>query len=126
PALGARVRHLGLAIAESLSASRVAVPCVVHGSFKPSQLLFGPDGRVVVTDLDGCCVADPALDLGYFQAYLRPASLRHGNRTPRAQYAHAARRFRGAYAAAMVRAGGEARYVEDALARAAVYEAAVL
>lgn len=126
PALGPRLRHLGGRVADSLSASRIGAPCLVHGSFKPSQLLVCPHDRVVVTDLDACCVADPALDLGYFLAYLRPTSRWHGNGVARAQYDNAARCFRHEYAAAVVRAGGEARDVESALARAPIYEAALL
>ncbi len=45
-----------------------------HGGFKASQLLFH-SRRVFVVDLDGFCLADPALDIGYFLAYLRPSGL---------------------------------------------------
>jgi aminoglycoside phosphotransferase (APT) family kinase protein len=101
-------------------------PRLVHGSFKPSQLLFGEDTRVVVTDLDHCCLADPALDLGYFLAYLRPAALWQGNVRARAWYKTAASRFRRAYAAASGANGARPQDIESALARSAIYEAALL
>jgi aminoglycoside phosphotransferase (APT) family kinase protein len=101
-------------------------PCLAHGSFKPSQLLFGEDARVLVTDLDHCCLADPALDLGYFLAYLRPAALWQGNVRAHAWHKTAASRFRSAYAATIEAAGARPRDVESALARAAIYEAALL
>jgi hypothetical protein len=126
PALAARLRGTGRLIAEALVAAPAAEQCLVHGSFKPSQLLFGEDGRAVVTDLDNCRVADPALDLGYFLAYLRPAALRQGNAAARAWYEAAAGRFRRSYAAAIAAAGARPRAVDSALARAAIYEAALL
>ena len=42
-----------------------------HGSYKSSQLMVR-DGAVFLVDFDQFCLADPALDVGYFLAYLRP------------------------------------------------------
>ena len=42
-----------------------------HGSYKSSQLLVRA-GSVFLVDFDQFCLADPALDVGYFLAYLRP------------------------------------------------------
>jgi hypothetical protein len=42
--------------------------------FKPGQLLFYGD-RVFIVDFDGFRLADPALDIGYLRAYLRPGGL---------------------------------------------------
>jgi hypothetical protein len=128
PDLAARLSATGRLIAEALVvASARGHRCLVHGSFKPSQLLFGEDARVVVIDLDHCSLADPALDLGYFMAYLRPAASWHGNARARAWYETAAIRFRRAYVAAMGAAAGmPQREAERTLARAAIYEAALL
>jgi Phosphotransferase enzyme family len=126
PSLTTRLRTVGQLIAERLVATPTSGPLLVHGSFKPSQLLFVGDGRVVVTDLDHCGLADPALDLGYFLAYLRPATLWHRNARARALYENAATCFRRAYAEEMDAAGARSRDVESALAHAALYEAALL
>jgi aminoglycoside phosphotransferase (APT) family kinase protein len=117
---------MGSLITDALVAARTGDPCLVHGSFKPSQLLFRADATVVVTDLDHCCLADPALDVGCFLAYLRPAALWQGSAAARASYMAAASRFRLAYAAALCVAGVRAPCAESALARAAIYEAALL
>jgi hypothetical protein len=125
PTLAPRLRRTGRLVADAL-ATRTGGPCLVHGSFKPSQLVFGADAGVIVTDLDRCCLADPALDLGYFLAYLRPAALWHGDPRAHAWYETAARRFRRAYAAASGAAGARREDPERVLARAAIYEAALL
>jgi phosphotransferase family enzyme len=126
PSLAARLRGTGDLLAEALLAARAGDRCLVHGSFKPSQLLFGEDARVVLTDLDHCCLADPALDLGYFLAYLRPAALWRGDVRARRWYEAAASRFRDAYAARIAATGLRPAGVESALSRSAVYEAALL
>jgi Phosphotransferase enzyme family len=126
PSLTTRLRTAGRLIAEGLVATPRGSPRLVHGSFKPSQLLFVEDRRVVVTDLDHCRLADPALDLGYFLAYLRPAALWHRNAKARASYETAATCLRRAYAEAMDAAGARSGDVESALAHAALYEAALL
>ena len=43
-----------------------------HGDYTPSQVLFH-DGGVVLLDFDTLCLADAALDVGRFLAYLRMA-----------------------------------------------------
>jgi aminoglycoside phosphotransferase (APT) family kinase protein len=46
--------------------------CFSHGDFTHTQLLF--DGAISgLVDFDTVCQAEPALDLGQFQAYLRLA-----------------------------------------------------
>lgn len=125
PSLSARVRRTGRLLEDFLLAVRGESRCLAHGSFKPSQLLFGSGGRVVVTDLDNACLADPALDLGYFLAYLRPATLWRGSAEARAWFDAAAGCFRSAYANAACRAMAQTD-VDAALARAATYEAATL
>jgi Phosphotransferase enzyme family len=125
PSLAPRLRSAGGLLGDALRSMRGGDRCLVHGSFKPSQLLFGAGGRVVVTDLDSVCVADPALDVGYFLAYLRPAALWQGSVRARAWFKAAAERFRDAYATAAGSATAR-EDVEHALARASTYEAATL
>jgi hypothetical protein len=125
PSLAPRLRGAGGLLGDALRSMRGGDRCLVHGSFKPSQLLFGSSGRVVVTDLDSVCVADPALDVGYFLAYLRPAALWQGSVRARAWFTAAADCFRDAYAAA-ARSATAQDDVEHVLARASAYEAATL
>jgi hypothetical protein len=96
-----------------------------HGSYKSSQLLVR-DGAVFVVDFDQFCLADPALDVGYFLAYLRPPGLWYGRAGTRDWFEAAAEAFRSAYTAASVRRGVEASVCKSILKRAAVYEAALL
>jgi aminoglycoside phosphotransferase (APT) family kinase protein len=126
PSAASRLRRTGRLVADALAATRCSDPRLLHGSFKPSQLLFGAGARVVVTDLDHCHLGDPALDLGYFLAYLRPASLWHGSAAARAWYVSAANRFRDAYVGALAAAGAPPQDARSALARAPIYESALL
>ncbi|AHH99122.1 phosphotransferase [Kutzneria albida] len=68
-------------LAPLVSGLSSAIPAhrgLVHGSFKPSQVVFRGPTRPIVIDFDSACVGDPALDLGYFLAYLHPhSSARH-------------------------------------------------
>jgi aminoglycoside phosphotransferase (APT) family kinase protein len=75
-ALAARAEELLERSASRLASLPTALPCCIHGDFKPSQLLL--DGtRVRVVDLDRTCMGDPALDLGNFMAQLHKESLKH-------------------------------------------------
>ena len=49
-----------------------------HGDYTHRQVMFGPGGSGVV-DFDGLCLAEPALDLGHFCAYLRVACRKAGS-----------------------------------------------
>jgi hypothetical protein len=97
-----------------------------HGGFKPSQLLVDASGWVAVTDWDGACAADPALDLGYFLAYLRPPSLWREAAGARAWFETARLRYLKAYSAAAEDGGADRDELRDREGRAAVYEAALL
>jgi aminoglycoside phosphotransferase (APT) family kinase protein len=70
PGLGAWLQR-GLARAEAqLAATPPQAPCPCHGDLKHNQILF--DGRRwALVDFDTVCLAEPALDLGHFLAYLR-------------------------------------------------------
>jgi aminoglycoside phosphotransferase (APT) family kinase protein len=80
PALGGELASAASYLAQTLSAVSVECAVPVHGAFKPSQLVFNGAGQPVVTDFDGACLGDPALDVGCFLAYLRPVGLRSGKR----------------------------------------------
>jgi hypothetical protein len=96
-----------------------------HGGFKASQLLFH-SRRVFVVDLDGFCLADPALDIGYFLAYLRPSGLWYCRPGMRQWFDGSASTFVNAYRQALREGGiGEAA-AEGILRRARLYEAAIL
>jgi aminoglycoside phosphotransferase (APT) family kinase protein len=49
---------------------------VAHGDFTPGQVLIDDDGRTALVDVDTLCLAEPALDLGRFLAYLHVAAAR--------------------------------------------------
>src|SRR5258708_23286264 len=72
-----------------------------HGGFKASQLLFHSH-RVFVVDFDGFCLADPALDVGYFLAYLRPSGLWYHHPGMMPWFQAAAEAFTTAYRQAML------------------------
>lgn len=96
-----------------------------HGGFKSSQLLFH-SGQVFVVDFDGFCLADAALDVGYFLAYLRPSGLWYGSAGMREWFDAAARVFVESYRQAMLESGVLSNVVDGILERARLYEAALL
>jgi len=114
----------GVAARLSAATCEAMVPC--HGGFKPSQLVYSAPDRVVLTDLDGICLADPALDLGYFLAYLRPLSVWTDRPAVATWFAFASACFLDAYARSMQRAGAPPHLVESSLRRVPLYEAALL
>ena len=72
PELAARFdRHLATIDALSIDLTD-ATRRLCHGDFTPSQVLFH-DAGVVLLDFDTLCMADPAMDVGRFLAYLRMA-----------------------------------------------------
>jgi len=56
------------------------VPVVAHGDLTPGQILLDSSGRPGLVDVDTLCVAEPALDLGRFLAYLHVAGVRRSAR----------------------------------------------
>lgn len=96
-----------------------------HGGFKASQLLFHSH-RVFVVDFDGFCCADPALDVGYFLAYLRPSGLWYQRPGTREWFEQAAQLFSNAYQSAMLSGGVSSDEVRNIMQRARLYEAALL
>jgi Phosphotransferase enzyme family len=96
-----------------------------HGGFKPSQLLFHGH-HVVVVDFDGFCLADAALDVGYFLAYLRPSGLWYHRPGMRQWFEAAATEFLSTYRHAMLERGLAHTAIDGVLERSRLYEAALL
>ncbi len=96
-----------------------------HGGFKASQLLFHSH-NVFVVDFDGFCLADPALDVGYFLAYLRPSGLWYHRQGTREWFEASAALFREAYREGMSKRGVPSVSIDGILDRSHLYEAALL
>jgi hypothetical protein len=96
-----------------------------HGGFKASQLLFHSH-KVFVVDFDGFCLADPALDVGYFLAYLRPSGLWYHLPGMRPWFKAAAEVFTSTYRYAMLEFGVTEEAIDGILQRSKLYEAALL
>ncbi|MFE0020141.1 phosphotransferase [Amycolatopsis sp. NPDC059021] len=120
--LGATVRGLPCALRDTVPES----PGLVHGAFKPAQLVFPAPDRPVITDFDKARIGDPALDVGYFLAYLRPPELWRGCPEGHDWFAAAARPFLRGYADARRAHGMPRADVENLVRRSSLYEAAAL
>jgi glutathione synthase/RimK-type ligase-like ATP-grasp enzyme/aminoglycoside phosphotransferase (APT) family kinase protein len=127
PELGDRLDRLARLLNDALARTEAGSPVLIHGAFKPSQLVFRAPDQPVITDLDGAGLGDPALDVGYFLAYLRPPGLddRDGGGI-RAWYTAARHTFLGAYLAALASHGVEPDHLAAQQRRSAVFEAALL
>ncbi len=119
------VERIGNELARRLADLQPGAYRPVHGGFKPSQLLFHA-GRVFVVDLDGFSLGDPALDTGYFLAYLRPTGLWYGRPGMRRWFEDAAACFLGAYRDALAGRGIGDGETSGILERSRFYEAALL
>jgi hypothetical protein len=96
-----------------------------HGGFKASQLLFHSH-KVFVVDFDGFCLADSALDVGYFLAYLRPSGLWYHRPGMMPWFQEAAEVFTTTYRQAMLELGVTAEAIDGILRRSKLYEAALI
>lgn len=96
-----------------------------HGSYKPSQLLVR-DGAVFLVDFDQFCLTDPALDVGYFLAYLRPAGLWYHRAGRREWFEAAASAFLESYLQRLAERGESGAVRAGIAGRAPVFEAALL
>ncbi|PYP39981.1 MAG: hypothetical protein DMD43_09570 [Gemmatimonadetes bacterium] len=96
-----------------------------HGGFKASQLLFHSH-RVFIVDFDGFCLADPALDVGYFLAYLRPSGLWYHRPGMRRWFESSAACFVNAYRRALRERAIDGAEADGILERVCLYEAASL
>jgi aminoglycoside phosphotransferase (APT) family kinase protein len=119
------VQRLAQQLAQRLDALQPDQYRPAHGGFKASQLLFHSH-RVFVVDFDGFCLADPALDVGYFLAYLRPSGLWYSRPGMREWFEAAAEIFGSAYRQAMLAYGVAEQSIDGTLARSRLYEAALI
>lgn len=125
PDLTPVVRKVTDGVCAALAGLRVDTLRPAHGSYKPSQLMVR-DGAVFLVDFDQFCLADPALDVGYFLAYLRPAGLFYRRAGRRAWFEAAADAFRGTYLQRLAERGEPADTGAGVTRRAPVFEAALL
>jgi aminoglycoside phosphotransferase (APT) family kinase protein len=77
-------------------------------------------------DFDQFCLADPALDVGYFLAYLRPAGLWYRRAGRRAWFEAAADAFLTTYLHRLAERGESGATCAGIAGRAPVFEAALL
>jgi hypothetical protein len=119
------VQALARQLARRLEAQQPDAYRPAHGGFKASQLLFHSQ-RVFVVDLDGFCLADAALDVGYFLAYLRPSQLWYARQGARQWFDASAKVFTTTYRQAMLELGITQAAVDGILERSRLYEAALL
>jgi hypothetical protein len=82
--------------------------------------------RVFVVDFDSFCLANPALDVGYFLAYLRPSGLWHRRPSMRLWFDGSKARFVEAYRTALLERSVDEGTTEGMLQPACIYEAATL
>jgi len=125
PVLADRARRLARRLRKSLEPLQPDTYRPAHGGFKPSQLLFCGE-QVFVVDMDGLRLADPALDVGYLLAYLRPDGLWYGRAGMRRWFESAAAKFVSAYRRAMCERGIDETTIGGILERARLYAAAAL
>jgi hypothetical protein len=125
PELAAAARPITDALCATLAALPTDTLRPGHGSYKPSQLMVR-EGAVFLVDFDQFCLADPALDVGYFLAYLRPAGLWYHRAGRRAWFEAAADAFLSAYVECLAERGESAATREGIARRAHVFEAALL
>lgn len=125
PAQAADLQDLAQALAWHLDKLQPSVYRPAHGGFKASQLLYH-DETVCVVDFDGFCLADPALDVGYFLAYLRPGGLWYGRQRMRAWFEAAGETFTTTYTRALWELGLSPEETAGILQRSQLYAAALL
>jgi len=125
PAQAEAAQRLARHLATRLEALHPDAYRPAHGGFKASQLLFSSQ-RVFIVDFDGFCLADPALDVGYFLAYLRPSGLWYHRPGMRPWFETSAERFVTAYRHALGEHGVDGATTDGILHRTPLYEAALL
>src|SRR5204863_7513565 len=108
------VQYLAQQLASRLDALQPDQYRPAHGGFKASQLLFHSH-RVFVVDFDGFCLADPALDVGYFLAYLRPSGLWYSRPGMMPWFKAAAEVFTTTYRQVMLELGVSAEQIDGIL-----------
>ncbi len=125
PTHAGEVQQLAQQLATYLETMQPATYRLAHGAFRPSQLLFHSH-HVFVVDFDGLCLADPALDVGYFLAYLHPSGFWYQRSGMHQWFEAAAEHFCRAYCQAMLEHGVVQATIDGILERSRLYEAAIL
>ena len=125
PAQAEEVLKLADQLATRLEMLKPDVYRPAHGGFKASQLLFHSH-KAFVVDFDGFCLADPALDVGYFLAYLRPSGLWYHLPGMMPWFTAAAEVFISTYRHAMLEFGVTEEAIDGIFQRSKLYEAALL
>jgi Phosphotransferase enzyme family len=125
PAQAEEVLRLAEQLATRLETLQPDVYRPAHGGFKASQLLFHGH-KAFVVDFDGFCLADSALDVGYFLAYLRPSGLWYHRPGMMPWFKAAAEVFTTTYRQAMLELGVTEAAIDGILQRSKLYEAALL
>jgi len=125
PAQAEPTQRLAEQLATRLEALQPDTYRPAHGGFKASQLLFHSQ-RVFVVDFDHFCLADPALDVGYFLAYLRPSGLWYHRPGMRGWFEDSAASFINAYRQALRERSIDEATIDGILQRTRLYEAALL
>ena len=125
PAQAEEVQRLVQQLATRMEALQPDTYRPAHGGFKASQLLFHSH-QVFVVDFDGFCLADAALDVGYFLAYLRPSGLWYHRSGMRRWFEAAKEVFITTYRQAMLERDIAQSSIDGILERSRLYEAALL
>lgn len=125
PTQAADLQDLAQALTRHLDKLEPSIYRPAHGGFKASQLLYH-DETVCVVDFDGFCLADPALDVGYFLAYLRPSGLWYGRQSMRAWFEAAGETFTTTYTRALWELGLSPEETAGIVQRSQLYAAALL
>jgi thiamine kinase-like enzyme len=125
PALAAQLRRLGDQLAGLLESADPDKFVVAHGGYKSSQLITCPEG-VYVIDFDGTCLADPALDVGCFLAYLRPSRMYCGRNGHDDLFEATGAVFVAGYRETAITSRASSDGVQGILERARLYEASHL
>ena len=125
PELAGEIRQVAAALCATLAGLPDHTMRPGHGSYKPSQLLVR-DGAVFLVDFDQFCLTDPALDVGYFLAYLRPAGLWYHRAGRREWFETAASAFLTSYLERVAERGEPEATRAGIVGREPVFEAALL
>jgi hypothetical protein len=125
PGQATEVQRLAQQLATRLETLQPDAYRPAHGGFKASQLLFHSH-QVFVVDFDGFCLADSALDVGYFLAYLRPSGLWYQRAGMRQWFEAAKEVFVTTYRQAMLEHGIASSTVDGILERSRLYEGALI
>src|SRR3989475_3972869 len=125
PAQAEATQRLAEQLATRLEALQPDTYRPAHGGFKARQLPFHSQ-RGFVVDFDHFCLADPALDVGYFLAYLRPSGLWYHRPGMRGWFEDSAASFINAYRQALRERSIDEATIDGILQRTRLYEAALL